>query len=87
MIEAQASGLPVIGVDAGALRERVVPGTGFLVPVDDPPAMARKMEEAAGDRANLGRRAREHVIEAGLDWDGTFRSLFSTYSETWKRFG
>jgi alpha-1,6-mannosyltransferase len=85
VIEAQASGLPVVGVDAGALRERVVPGTGFLVPVDDAPAMARKIEEAARDRLNLGRRAREHVIAAGLDWNGTFRTLFATYEKAWGR--
>jgi alpha-1,6-mannosyltransferase len=84
VIEAQASGLPVIGVDAGALRERVVPGTGFLVPVDDATAMARAIEEAARDRHALGRRARDHVIEAGLDWGGTFRSLFAAYEEAWR---
>ena len=83
VIEAQASGLPVIGVDAGALRERVVPGTGFLVPVDDSAAMARMIEEASQASHILGHRAREHVIEAGLDWGGTFRSLFAAYEAAW----
>jgi len=85
VIEAQASGLPVVGVEAGALRERVVPGTGFLVPVDDAEAMARKIEEAAQDRTNLSRRARQHVIDAGLGWEGTFRTLFAAYEEAWGR--
>jgi len=84
VIEAQACGLPVVGVDAGALRERVVPGTGFLVPVDDAAAMARKLEEAALSRGNLGPRARQHVIDAGLDWNGTFRTLFATYEQAWR---
>jgi alpha-1,6-mannosyltransferase len=79
VVEAQASGLPVVGVDAGALRERVVPGTGFLVPVDDAPAMARQLEAAAREREAMGARARRHVIEAGLDWNGTFRALFAAY--------
>lgn len=79
VVEAQACGLPVVGVAAGALRERVVPGTGFLVPVDDPGAMARQIEAAARERGPMGARARQHVIEAGLDWNGTFRALLAAY--------
>lgn len=85
VVEAQASGLPVVGVNAGALRERVVPGTGALVPVDDATAMARALERVAQDRDAMGHRARQHVIEAGLDWNGTFRALFAAYAEVWER--
>ncbi len=85
VVEAQACGLPVVGVAAGALRERVVPGTGFLVPVNDAQAMADKLEQAARQRVTLGNNARHHVIAAGLGWEGTFRALFSTYQAQWSQ--
>ncbi len=81
VVEAQACGLPVVGVDAGALRERVTPEIGFLGPVDDVPAMARNLEKAASDREAMGQRARQHVIDAGLGWDTTFRELFRVYDD------
>jgi glycosyltransferase involved in cell wall biosynthesis len=44
-VEAQASGRPVIGIDAGGVRETVVPGrTGLLVPYDGPGALARALK-------------------------------------------
>jgi glycosyltransferase involved in cell wall biosynthesis len=43
-VEAQASGRPVIGIDAGGLRETVVPGrTGLLVEYDGPSGLARAL--------------------------------------------
>ena len=36
VVEAMACGLPVVGVDAGALRDRVAPGTGCLARPGDP---------------------------------------------------
>ena len=43
-VEAQAAGRPVVGIDAGGLRETVVPGeTGVLVPEDDVDAMAQAL--------------------------------------------
>jgi glycosyltransferase involved in cell wall biosynthesis len=40
-VEAQAAGRPVVGADAGGLRETVIPGqTGELVPEDDVDAFA-----------------------------------------------
>jgi glycosyltransferase involved in cell wall biosynthesis len=45
-VEAQAAGRPVVGVDAGGLRETVVPGeTGLLVPNGDGSALARALSE------------------------------------------
>ncbi len=84
VIEAQASGLPVVGVAAGALRERVVPGTGYLVPVDDADAMARQLKIAAQQRKEMSALARQHVIQTGLDWNGTFRTLFAKYADAWE---
>jgi len=45
-VEAQASGRPVLAVDAGGTRETVVDGeTGVLVPPDDEDALAEAMRE------------------------------------------
>jgi alpha-1,6-mannosyltransferase len=42
-IDAQASGLPVVGVAAGAMVDRVTPDIGRLGPVDNSSAMARNI--------------------------------------------
>jgi alpha-1,6-mannosyltransferase len=80
VIEAQASGLPVVGVDAGALRERVPERLGYLGPVDDPVAMAGNIVRAARERLVLGQRARRHV-ERRYGWDSTFRNLLNCYAD------
>ncbi|MGH6950201.1 MAG: glycosyltransferase, partial [Vitreimonas sp.] len=71
VIEAQASGLPVVGVDAGALRERVGEGLGFLGPVDDAHAMADNIVRAARMRPSLGARARAHIADH-FSWPRAF---------------
>ena len=43
IVEAQASGLPVVGVAAGAMVDRVTNATGRLGPVGDAAAMARNI--------------------------------------------
>jgi glycosyltransferase involved in cell wall biosynthesis len=45
-VEAQASGRPVVAIDAGGARETVVHGrTGLLVPDNDPGALARALRQ------------------------------------------
>lgn len=83
VVEAQASGLPVVGVDAGALPERVAEGTGYLAPVDDHEAMARLFETVAPRRKEMGRAARQHVIDSGYGWESTFEKLFAAYDRAW----
>lgn len=75
VIEAQASGLPVVGVAAGAMVERVPRHTGLLGPVDDAAVMARNVAKVwAGDAAGMGRAARDHVA-GRFGWDRTFERL------------
>jgi len=74
--EAQAMATPVIATDIGAPPETVLgrPGvsahraTGWLVPPSDPVRLADAIAEALAlkpdERARLGARAREHVLEA-----------------------
>ena len=67
-VEGQAMGRLVIATDHGGARETVIPGkTGWLVPPDDPAALARALAEALaldGDaRQRMARAARAHVVE------------------------
>jgi alpha-1,6-mannosyltransferase len=76
VIEAQASGLPVVGVAAGAMLDRVDSETGRLGPVDDCSKMAANILEVWNcDREAMALAAREHV-EGRFSWDRTFRLLF-----------
>jgi len=83
VVEAQASGLPVVGVNSGALTERVTEGLGFLGPVDDADAMAENISKAAAQRQEIGRRAREHV-EQTYGWSSTFGRLIELYDDCGK---
>lgn len=76
VIEAQASGLPVVGVAAGAMLDRVGRETGRLGPIDDADSMAANILDVwNSDRASMGRAARTHV-EGQFSWNGTFERLF-----------
>jgi alpha-1,6-mannosyltransferase len=82
VVEAQASGLPILGVRSGAMVERVTDGEdGVLVPPDDPAAIAAAIRELAADRPRLrdmGRAARHHVDEH-FSWRRTFGDLLALY--------
>ena len=79
VIEAQACGLPVVGVRAGALTERVPPETGLLGPVDDARCMADHLLRAAAARDTMGPAARRHAVE-GFSWRASFDRLFGLYA-------
>jgi glycosyltransferase involved in cell wall biosynthesis len=70
-LEAMAHGVPVIASDIGGLPEIVEPGNGgWLVPANDPTALARAMMAAASDPDRLreqGRRARERARLFSVD--------------------
>ncbi len=64
--EAQAMGRPVIATDHGGARETVLPGrTGWLVPPNNPPALAKALKEAlaldATARSDIAANARAHI--------------------------
>jgi len=65
LMEAQASGLPVISTDVGSVREIVNDGmTGFLVPSGDERALAGKIRDLLDDPGawpGMGRAGREIV--------------------------
>ncbi len=77
VIEAQASGLPVVGVASGAMPARVPDGLGLLGPVDDVQTMAQNVAKVwQGDHRAMGEEAREFVSNR-CTWDRTFNRLFN----------
>ncbi|HTG38841.1 glycosyltransferase [Sphingomonas sp.] len=77
VLEAQASGLPVVGVSGGAMPDRVPDGLGLLGPVDDIDAMARNVIALwAGDARAMGDAART-MVAARYGWTRTFERLFA----------
>ncbi len=75
IIEAQASGLPVVGVAAGAMVDRVNDSIGRLGPVGDSAAMADNILTLwAGDLSAMRQRAQIHARQFG--WDRSMGILF-----------
>jgi alpha-1,6-mannosyltransferase len=76
IVEAQASGLPVVGVAAGAMIDRVTDATGRLGPVGDAAAMAANIMAIWGsDRARMAEQAREEALR--YSWDNSMDALFN----------
>ena len=52
ILEYMASGLPVVATDVGGVRDLVIPdNTGYLVPSDDAPALAKRLMEINNEPA------------------------------------
>lgn len=85
MLEAMASGTPVVGFDTGGVPDMVIPGeTGFLAPLGDEEGLARALADALGDTGRLaamGRMARarierEHTLAVqAMRYRDLYRSL------------
>jgi glycosyltransferase involved in cell wall biosynthesis len=67
MLEAMASGLPVIGTRRDGIAEQITPETGILVEPDDPEDLAQAIRRLAAktyeERAAMGSAARQRVQE------------------------
>jgi glycosyltransferase involved in cell wall biosynthesis len=78
ILEAQASGLPVIVSDLGGPKELVEEGkTGFVTRAHDADDLARAIIRVSGDarlRARMGEQARQGVIDRS--WPGAFRKFW-----------
>jgi alpha-1,6-mannosyltransferase len=75
IVEAQASGLPVVGVAAGAMVDRVTDAIGRLGPVDDADAMAANILAVLNsDLAQMGEIAQAEARQ--YSWDRSMEALF-----------
>jgi len=75
ILEAQASGLPVVGVEAGAMIDRVTDAVGRLGPVGDAAAMAANIVSVwNADRQTMSEQARAHALQ--FSWDSSMEALF-----------
>ena len=80
LLEAMASGLPVIGADVGPTREQLAPDRGWLVAPGDAAAFAGALIALVDDRERLvaaQRRALEFA--ASKSWDGVWDALIGDY--------
>lgn len=79
IIEAQASGLPLIGVRSGALLERVPESVGVLGSIDSVEDMAINiLKLSTNGFRKKGQNARK-LVEQKYSWNNTFVQLFAIY--------
>lgn len=88
VLEAIASGLPVIATEVGGLREYVRPGVnGELVPLGDAPALAGALVRYAADlelARRTGQRNREDAVSR-YSWAQSAQSLRAVYERAIER--
>jgi len=79
ILEAMASGIPVVAVSAGAFQEIITEQCGLLCAPNNPQAMANAVRElfSSGSTA-LGKQARHHA-EQFYAWDTVVNSLLGHY--------
>jgi alpha-1,6-mannosyltransferase len=74
-----ACGLPVVGVDAGAVSELIDHGVGVKVPPLQPDALYQAIcELVQRDWSALSRNARAHAVN-GYDWNAVMPGLIAHY--------
>lgn len=77
IVEAQASGLPVVGVAAGAMIDRVTEQTGRLGPVGDAEAMAQNILSVwASNRVAMAEQARRRALQ--FSWESSMETVFGS---------
>jgi len=83
LLEAMASGTPVVASAVGGVPEIVVDGeTGFLVPPGDVPALRTRLSELLdnpGLARRLGANARQHVLER-FTWTRVAERCLAAYA-------
>jgi glycosyltransferase involved in cell wall biosynthesis len=81
VLEAQASGIPVIVTDLGGPQENLLPGkTGLVVDSSDPEAFLKAVESLLKEPTRMkqmGRAARQYMED---------RSFESAFNRTWKMY-
>lgn len=84
VLEAMATGLPVIATAVGGNPELVIEGaTGYLFPVGDEQALTAHLEHLLADsatRQRMGQTARDTVSQQ-FSWDSTVAGYLAVYDE------
>ena len=80
VLEALASGIPVVGARQGGPVNLVHPGVGALAEPGDAADFALKIERVVAERQGGTRRCREYV-ERNFSWERTFERLLAIYEE------
>jgi len=84
LLEAQASGVPVVAFDAGGVKEAVRDGeTGLLVKPGDTDGLAEALIKLLNNkqfRATLGQNGRRFV-NANYTWDISAKKMLEVYRE------
>jgi glycosyltransferase involved in cell wall biosynthesis len=84
VLEAQASGLPVVLTDRGGPKENMIAEkTGFVVPADQPERFVEILTDLAEHPTlirKMGSEARNYMKDRGFE--GAFLKLWEDYSET-----
>jgi glycosyltransferase involved in cell wall biosynthesis len=84
LLEALASGTPIVASDVDGIRDVVVPEVGYRVPAADPAALAAGLTQLLrGDRATWQRMslaARQRAVEV-YDWDKIAARFIELYQQ------
>jgi glycosyltransferase involved in cell wall biosynthesis len=82
LLEGMACGTPVICTDVASMPEVVIDGvTGFVVPPNNPSALAEKLvwlTEHPSEARRLGEAARKHVLEK-FTWPRVVKRCLEIY--------
>lgn len=84
ILEAMASGLPVIATDIEGVNELVSEATGRLFPVGDSHSLAGHIRALLEDRSlrqRLGRAGHDFIRHKGLSWQQTGTKYFMHYKQ------
>jgi sugar transferase (PEP-CTERM/EpsH1 system associated) len=84
LLEAMATGLPVVATRVGGNPELIEHGSnGYLVPVSDVQALAQTLQaliESPAARLRMGENGLRKIRQ-GFDWDSTLDAYLSVYDE------
>ena len=90
ILEAMATGLPVVATDTGGNPELVEHGVnGYLLPVQDPQALSDTLLaliDAPDERVRMGENGLEKVRKT-FDWDHTVAAYLAVYDQLLGRTG
>jgi D-inositol-3-phosphate glycosyltransferase len=83
-LEAMACGTPVLGADVGGIRFSVLDGvTGFLVPPNDPEALAERAADLLRDPERMKEMGRNGIarVHAQFTWPKVTRAVCAFYEQ------